>query len=322
MVQDSAVDNAKRLMAEKLDNGLCIAVFGWHNRNHDQFTRSLDGNQFLFLETPPRIIPARVGYAITTRFITHSDRQSVRKRVPTLSQVLSTGHIKRILREIAAGQKPKKPEHAPQVRAEAPQLTAQSAPKEEIHMVSSTPPAAVQNLPSAAPVTAAGREEASVPELSSEERERRFAIDFMKQVGGDAGRTLSKYEASHILEKHFGEGRKNPSAHKKLLTGVVSEGNTKVGSYRATEYLLKLSGQSPEVEPDDPIEKARWLIARIPALLQRRDELEGEKARFLENLEREKAEFLARHGNEVGDVSNTLARCQKAKEMLDGLKKL
>lgn len=251
----------RKILQDKMGMGYVVAIIGWRDSNHDAFTRNLPAGKVLFYERVPDIVPKRVGYALTTSFVDHSERKRLRKQVHTHPNLFSTGVIKRILRDAA-------------IMSSSSEVPPQPAMEPEMSSTVAAPavtPEATQG--------STGSDEAG-----EHEREIAFAKAFVIAVDHDHSRSLSKYELGAILRRIFGD-RAQPSRFKHLLTAVVAEGNTKAGQYRATDKLLELA-MSNEMEPPDPIEKAKWLIARRPSLEERHNRIQSEMRAIQKELER------------------------------------
>lgn len=284
MVQDQEARVVQTLRA-KLGNGHSIAIIGWRDSNHDSFTRALPMEQVRFFETAPLVMPRTVGYALFTNFVDHNQTKRVREQVSAHTKLFNTGCIKRILRDAAtikaATNKPESQEKAPM----ATPATTTAMPQDVA-------------MPQSKPLAPSSQNGAAPYERTREEKGAEFALDFMKAVGDDPVATLSKYEVNKVLRRHFGESA-TASHFGHLLEPVVNAGNTKAGSYKATVRLLELV-TGIDVEPKDPIEKARWLISRGPKLEERRSKLQLE----------------------IQAIDSELERVKKADQLLDSLKTL
>ncbi len=288
-----------KTMVEKLNEGLTIAVVGWRNSNHDNFTRSLDPRRFIFLDNEGRGMPRNTGYVLSTRFVQHAVWQQVQSRhIPIHPKVLQNGVIKGMLKDVRAVIRVV-PVPQPQHPKAVTTPTAVPAPATSAGPVQSP---SISLPPASIAVLAGGSTE------GQQDKEQRFAVAFLEAVGNDPTATMSKYEAAKLLVEHFGEGH-NPSQYKKLLEGVVADGRSKVGQYRATAALIELAGRA-DIEPTDPTERAKWLVSREPLLQSRRHTLQ-------EEMECRVADIKA----EIATIDVTLGRVGKAKAALAALEK-
>lgn len=315
-------------MKEAVTSGRLIVIYGWLGSSHDTFTRSLDERHIRFEEKVPRTLPSKAGFIVATGLAGGCQKQLRGSGLPCCSTVLTPSRIKRLLKEVGpAILKPKLSREDKRMTAPS---QAKSAPNPT--MPASGPTytpgmKAVDIPPTSDPSDAPAPNPEPTPARTREERERDFAVEFMQAVGGDAQKTLSKYEASALLKKHFDGVAVNPSSQKKLLGPVVSDGKSRAGNYRATQELIKLAGMTPQVEPTDPVERARWLAEREPqweaekAELEHQRELISEKfdqrrAELLASLEREKGMELTALGGKIADVDELLRRSAKARRWL------
>ena len=272
-------------VGETLDQGLSVLVLGWIDSNHSQFTRTLDPQRFLFLEKTPKVVTHRVGYVISTKFVKRPDLDRAKQQKPTHPHVLSVGVIKRILESA--------------VRLQTPVPTPSHHPSED-----PVPPALPTPTPSQKP--SPSDESLRIPrrapsdELSKGAREYSFAIAFVKQIDDDSDKALSKFVVSRLLKEHFGDGHL-PLRHKDLLEPVTATGAKNAGSYKATARLLELAMETaPDVEPADPIEKARWLAGQETGLRKKKEDLQAK----------------------IAEIDHQLSRAAKARAAMEALRQI
>ncbi len=90
-----------RRVHETLESGLSIAVIGWRDSNHSQFTRQLLDKKLdkkiVFFSASPDILPERVGLVLMTRFIDHTVFQRIKNTKSIHPIPIGIGQIKRIL---------------------------------------------------------------------------------------------------------------------------------------------------------------------------------------------------------------------------------
>jgi hypothetical protein len=142
-------------------------------------------------------------------------------------------------------------------------------------------------------------EMASSKDSPEESSLRSFATEFVKAVNHDPQGSLTKYQISEIVEAHFGK-KATASRLPELLVPLVKEGGKKAGRYKATSRLLELATRPSNEEPNDPIEKARWLVGQRAKLLRSRDEYAEKIVEINGILERvEKAAHLLQAMSEI-----------------------
>jgi hypothetical protein len=285
------------------EKGQTVAIIGWRDSNHNKLTRNLPDDKFVFYEAAPMIFPQSVGYVLMTKFVSHTQYGRVRRQRHCSKHPLSMGVLKEAIRQVVlAGSSQTLTLHKdPPLTLVQDQDRGSVAP---IAVLQSESPAEAERSSANAATTA--------PASSlTKEAIRSFALEFIRVSDGQQDKTLTKNETSVMLLRHFGESYKNPSRHKTLLEAVIREGGQRASAYRATAKLLEIASVDLDVEPEDPFDKARWLVARLPGL-------ELRKAALV----REKAEFLSRISNEIAETENQIQRSERAKEMLTAFRKL
>lgn len=232
--QDQALINR---VHDTLEKGRVVAVLGWMKSNHDKFTRRVQKTgKVIFYEKSPDRLGTSVGFAIFRLGITHSDFQRLSVRTDCHPTVLSHGDIKRVLRVCCKEQQVK-----PVVPVVVPEPVVVSIPKLEVP---------VQTAP----------EEKKMEDMAG------FIKAFMKEAG-DAG--VVGRNSLGIIRRNCGiDGPNTKLVKLGWIVPVVSEGRTEVGSYKASEKMLKEAGLPGVVPSDDPFAQARAFIAREPMLVE------------------------------------------------------
>lgn len=241
-----------------------IVVLGWKASNHDEFTRKVEntGRVRFYNKDPISICSGNM--LIWTRFVGHSSRNRLRNQpgIVSHSNYLNMGELRRFLRGVGAmildESTPKSPEPIAQRTTKEPTgLAIQTEPDQKI--------------------------------LGSD---MAFAHDFFESVDHDPSGTLSKFEASKLLRKHFGETAV-ASRFNRLLEKIVAEGDKKAGRYKATSYLMDLmtkpvQSTDPDIStaPKNRAEEdlAEDAVSRLGALLAKKPALLEERARLKEKL--------------------------------------
>jgi len=326
-VEGRIATQAVASMRAALTEGKPILVYGWHSSNHDDFTRSISGRHIRFERDEPKTVPNKVGFIITTRRVAGKAHKRLRDSgMPCYATPLTTGRIKSLLKEVESAIPTAHP--AGKEKGMAPSTATSQRLSPSTRSPEQDEPAFQQlGVPDPSPA-------APAPEPTREEREKAFAADFMKAVGGDPQKTLTRYQIGELLGRHFGDGtNRHASKYKDLLEPVTAGPNSRAGVYRASARLIELAGVTPEIEPTNALEKAHWLIAREPQLRARKEQLEAEqqsinerfearKVEVLAELERERRREMSALSNEIGELGNQLLRCDKARKHLEGLEKL
>ncbi len=83
---------------EVLEDGGRIAVVGWMDKNHSDYTREIPASIVSFHEADPRTLPEKLDLVIFTRFGSHKRSTPLRARYPCMPGVIETGNVKEILK--------------------------------------------------------------------------------------------------------------------------------------------------------------------------------------------------------------------------------
>jgi hypothetical protein len=196
--------------------------------------------------------------------------------------ILETGNIKQVLKACAElMSKPSTPdEHGTEL-----------APIEPLAAVLPTPIPTVAALHSIDTMDLNLHEQPRTPE-------EHFAHEFYELAGHADGATISKYQASNLVRKHFGdEYATKDLVEKGFLVPKVAEGRTKTGQYAAGEKLMEIMSAPP---PKNPIDRAHWLI-------EQEQELRAEESEIRSRLT---------------EIETALTRIEKAKELIRQLEEL
>ncbi len=245
-----------------LESGRSIAVVGWRDSNHGQFTRKLPMEKVIFLGNSSKNIPEKAGLILLTRFMHHADFRKIKSErdKDCYSKVLGTGQIKRILESCKDLLIPAP--HSP-VAVETPKTMATVEP-----IVMATPaitcPDDVLDF-----CTATRRCEMS--EMDKLTRAFLSAANANPVKPGYVSRiTLGQ------IRKECGVTENNPQlANAGWIVSEISEGKARVGWYKPGPKMLANS-EHEKFEPEDPVERARFLIAQKEPILVRKAELEDE----------------------------------------------
>ena len=265
----------RKQVGRRIRQGKKVVVIGWIGRNHNALTRFLSEQglvKFIAGDDLRRDALNSDCLVLSTRFRGHV----VPGGGPGGSQwpVLNIGQIKSLLGPIAE-------------KLVSAARAARKKEKEEMQKIL-TPPAP---LPAA---QGAGQDR----EPTQAEKETNFAAAFVAACHHEPDGKLSRNKANDLLRKHFGP-KTRASAFRHLIQGVIREGTKKVGSYKPTERLLEIATH-PDLEPSDPVDRARWLVGREPQIKKRLEDLKKE----IEGLEKQ------------------LQKVERAKNLLSQLEKL
>lgn len=263
-----------------LESGRIIAIMGWRASNHDAFTKALPTERVHFFKHPPQTgIPPKVGLVLLTRFISHTMVARIQPRGRVHNAPLSNGKIKEILRSCKDLLAPPQTSHSAESAPALPPDASDGDEPEE-------PP------PASAP--------ASHPHAFLTEKRtfvmtemEKFVSAFLRESRARRDGLISMREFSKLRDTHCVLETPQKLVGDGWVDAVTLEGKTKVGWYKPGPRMLSASTEE-KFEPDDPVERARFLISQESAI---REELELLKM-------------------EVEDKEKKLARIESAKSLL------
>lgn len=83
-----------------LESGLSVAVIGWRDSNHDEFTRGLSPEKVIFLDNSPGTLAEKIGLVLFTRFVRHKTVARLKKNKEVFPHILQNGQIKTVLESV------------------------------------------------------------------------------------------------------------------------------------------------------------------------------------------------------------------------------
>jgi hypothetical protein len=255
MVKDQSHPALVRKVTRILRAGGTVLVYGWMAKNHSKQTRRFEQTgRIVFMERQNNINSMQHDFTIFTRFIEHADQQQLEAHLPDVyKHCLNIGQIKKILDECrdlimvekSAGSKPS-----------VPDINEQSEPT-------------IEDL------------EATLMEDARELNPmEKFAVRFRDEAVHHSdeyplGR-VSAPVTSRLLKEAGVEETPQSLIKSGWLDPIRSEGARRVGWYAPGSQLEVVLNGEPEEEPDDPIDKARYLIKRKSFWNERIAELQGQ----------------------------------------------
>lgn len=261
MLASQKVSVVTRRVRETLKSGAAVAVVGWRASNHNDFTRGLSDKKVVFFDQYPHSIGLRVGLAVFTPFIDHSMVAHIARKTPVFNDTFKP-HVLRGVLESCKDllTEPERPE--PAKETEAIDVPTPTEPKEDL--------AVLDFLTS--------------PSRRSEMTAmHKFAEAFQAEAEKNNGSVGKIHLGKLIRELDL------PSATKLCAQGwlmpVISDGCKKAGSYRAMGKLIELLS-APCREPENPYQRAMFIIEQEPALVAERKALLGQLLSVRKKLQR------------------------------------
>lgn len=242
-------------------DGLVIAVLGWKDLNHNDFTRGLSDKKVVFYDDVPDDLGETVGFVLFTKYVSHTDTERIKrkKKKKVWSIVVEVRVIRQVLGSLADLLAPEKVF----VVGLNPQLDRfpLSAFEKFFPPVCAVPAVDVVD----------SMDEAILDFLTTprEEQEmsamQKFAQAFIAAAGANESGQVGKIQLGRLRKEYGIEESAAKLVRDGWLIGEVGEGSSKVGWYMETKTLAALSKETPE--PADPIEYAKLLVSQEPEVL-------------------------------------------------------
>lgn len=250
-----------------LASGLSVAVVGWRDSNHNQFSRELPGKKVVFFGAKPPCIGDSVGLVLFTRFVDHPVVEKIKRKKQVYPAVIDTGQIKSILescRDLLS----------PPPRSLSMDDGLSVIPVEPVGQA--PPPEDEMDLAVLDFLTTPRRKEMTDMDT--------FAAEFLQNAQANGGKA-GKMSLAKIIKETCPGMTSAKLARDGWIIPVTKEGRTHVSSYLPSEKLLAVVKQEQH-EPDDPYERAKFLIAQKPDLLNEKDRLMSLVSEIHDKLER------------------------------------
>lgn len=254
------IAHAKNAMVEAILRGARVVVIGWAGRNDDDLTRHMKKIGYVDFCEGDDASKVRAGsYVVFTRFSSHAVLDQVAGITKHFTKLpISTGALRSQLSVLEA---------LVNVAREKQRLADRERDKNgvttNVMSIKAAPPP-----PPPAPV------EDSVPEQmiapTALKPIQNLALAYKKYVDGDWTRVVSSVVIGELWRTHCGEGwLANASQHPDLFTPTHKGARSCI----ATEKLQRIADEISTVAiPTDPIEKAKHLVANLPAYEKDLDE--------------------------------------------------
>ncbi len=238
-----------------LAEGKTLVVLGWRDSNHDPQTRQLNREgRVIFYHRVPSSLGSNVGFVISNKFIGHADFERIKVRKETHPVVISNGEIKRLLKACDDLLHP--PVTTP------PVVVTTLVLDETVEAPILTTPTVLPAVKTLTVLLDQGPKEALVTTQPIAEFIRLFKIEAKKNAGG----FVSKNIVGEIRRAAGITATNSMLVTAGWLESVVSEGATNAGKYRASQKLLEYVIEDAPVEPNDPLMRARRLVAQKAAV--------------------------------------------------------
>jgi hypothetical protein len=270
-------------MRETIAGGKAIAVIGWRASNHDSFTQELSPDRVIFTKNTE--LPRNVGYALLTRFLTHSEVAKVRRQTDVHAIPLETGEIKRLLQacgDLLAA--PTQCESRVPSTSDSPTLPLIASPLDGHDQILDY-------------ITQPAEEQAPM---------EKFAKAFMAVAEKTGLATVSAITLAKLRKEHELSESSLQLVQQGWIIPEIPVGGQKASQYRAGEKLVTLA-RGTIVEPTDPIERARFMISQKDSILAERATIVARQASLVAELEA---------------VDNKIKRINAAARLLDELAKI
>ncbi len=229
-----------------LKQGKLVAVAGWRESSHDEFTRSLPADRVVFMGMSPP--PSSANFTLLTTAVTGSSRGRISKGRQVAPRLLEASEIKKILMECKDLLKP-----VPV--ASSQQAQAQGAP--------------TANLP-----------DQILDFLTQPDKELTAMEQFTKafMAAADPQGFVGRQVVGKLIAEHQ-VGDVKDLIRQGWVVGDVRPGKQRIGRYKAGPKMLEVN-EKTEVLPENSLQRAQFLIGKEPALLEGKNRLEEQLAQI------------------------------------------
>ncbi len=222
----------------------------------------------MFFDSSPDSLPKRVGLVLMTRFMNHKVFWRIKKTKSVYPVPIEIGRIKRILESCSDLLIPA--QRSPKVRKVRKCITIEQAAE--------VPPADHDYSDDVLDFLTQPKEYYHMSPMD------KFVAAFLATAAADAEGCVGQ----DILAKLRREHDIKKSTRALILAGWIvpwtRPGNRKVSYYTAGVEMLANSTH-PKFEPEDPIQRAKFLIAQEDAMLAEKNKLESELKQVNQKLE-------------------------------------
>lgn len=246
-----------------LESGLSIAIVGWRDINHNQFTAKLPEKKVLFLDASPVSLPERVGLVLFTKYMDHTTSAQIGRRKPVYKIVLEVRDIRTILESCKDVMII--PSHGDTTKAAAAEPAATTAPANELS------DAALNLITTPREKYEMNKMDCLTKAFLDAANANKECLISMKELARIRGACDIKETPQQLVSTGW-------------IEGVTAGGKTKIGWYKAGPKMLENTGPQKAEEPEDPYEWAKWRVAQEDAVLAKKAEIEAELAKVVAEI--------------------------------------
>lgn len=218
-----------------LQQGKAVAFVGWREAFHDDFTRSIPPERVLFTNNNP---PDSVGFVFFTTVVNVDDRIRISRNRPSSQTLLEHTRVRKLLAEC---------------NQELLQAAASKTEKNAEDEAGASEALDLLTMPQRL-----GKDEMFV---------RAFREAALRRDG-----VVSTHELSALIHEH-----EMPAVRQLLVDGWVlaekAPGRERIGWYRAGPKMQEIEKRAA-ILPEDPFERARFILSREELLLNEKMTLE------------------------------------------------
>jgi hypothetical protein len=261
-MKNGSMDRLVAKMRQTLQQNKAIAVVGWRDSDHDDFSRSLSAEQVVFVGN---VVPPQVArYVLLTETVTGLVRDRATSGRSSWQTLLETKEVHQALGRCKDMLKIRPPANA---RAAAPDVVKQQG-------VPDAPPSG--DMPDGV-LDIMTR---SYRELTAMEK---FVKAFLEAAKKDGG-TVSSHTLTQLIREHDLSESPQTLAKKGFVEGKVADGGERITRYAAGPKMVEID-QTVELVPSEPLARAQYVISKESALLGEKEQLEKRLAEVTQELE-------------------------------------
>ncbi len=261
---------------EVVGSGNKVAVVGWIDSNHSDFTRLVSSGAILFFEHGPTTLPPSVRYAVFTRFTKHSTSFRLKGQIDTHPFVLGTGQIRQVLESCRDVLLACQSKEASGVAEKGVSVSG----SDEMHVSDGLLDFLTQ------------------PQTKKEEVKKMTEYDIFKQRFLAAASSNNGLVGCRMVNDLIIKSGVKEKIKQLVSLGwvepFIAEKKTKVGWYKAGKLMLLETKPDTPPPPESPAARIEYLIAQKPQLIAQKEAFE----------------------KQVAEISGKLAMIEEAEAML------
>lgn len=271
---DTQLEALTQRVRETLLAGRVVVIMGWRVNHHTPFTKSLPERKVRFYlnDRPPKSLSGTVGLVLYPEYLSHRDVERLKRGLNSRIVYPIVVHYRTIISTI---------ESCKDLMVVQP-CTCANPQCDETRAVTKAEPA-VGAIPLIQDLSEDVLDFLTTPPLKEKHEMNKmecFAKAFLEAATSDGEGRVGKVTLGKLRTQCGVEESVSKLIRDGWLESVVTPGKQKAGWYKAGQTMLQSSADQKNVEPEDPYELAKFLVAQKPGVLAEFAEAEKKLARI------------------------------------------